>query len=361
MNEQTPAVFHESTLELEENGDPEPDLPEEQEEPVELVASEELVATEEKELKAPKPEDCDDDLCNNGFCDRGHCRCEDGWDGEFCDEAAPPSGCISDDECHQGSCDKRRGRCDCDEGWDGTFCDVEKPPAQDDPPPDCAIDDECHHGRCDDGQCKCKDGWDGDTCDVERCGEVDGGCGKHGNCRHDKCECHDGWKGDDCDDTVTYQVKFITTSLDSRSRSADACGEELYEFMNMLDDESKYDKLNLDIVTVIDLPSECGDFSIDTTRSMLREVVDHVRDGENSKGHDNDDEPILIMLVFDEGSEKTADGYTCADNMEEAADEIANHMKPSDLKELDGRIVYMDYEDCGERKELEWRLHDEID
>ncbi len=298
----------------------------------------------EPAFKPAKPEqDCDDSLCNDhGWCDRGHCKCEDGWDGDFCNFEKPQS---------KGRCSK--GQCKCNEGQIGQFC--EEPP--DEPPPDCNIDDDCNHGRCDDGKCKCKEGWDGDTCNVERCGDIDGGCGKHGNCHHDECECHDGWTGDDCDDKITFRVKIIATSVDSRSRSAEACGDDLYEFMGRLDDESKHDKLYLDTVTTIELPSECGNFDLDTTRSMVREIVDH----DHEHHHHHDDEPILIMLVFDESSKKTVDDYTCVENMEDAADEIADHMKPRHLKELDGSIVYMDYEECGDEEEIVYTLHEEVD
>lgn len=130
------------------------------------------------------------------------------------------------------------------------------------------------------------------------------------------------------------RVKIIATSVDSRSRSAEACGDDLYEFMGRLDDESKHHKLYLDTVTTIELPSECGNIDLDTTRSMLREVVDHGQEHHHHHHH-HDDEPILIMLVFDESSKKTVDDYTCVENMEDAADEIADHMKPRHLKELE--------------------------
>ena len=157
-------------------------------------------------------------------------------------------------------------------------------------------------------------------------------------------------------------MKFIATSLDSRSRSAEDCGDELYDFMNMLDDESKHHKLGLDKVTTLELPSECGDFDFDTTRFMVREVINHDHDHDGGKRyHDHDDdEPILVMLIFDDSSEKSVDDYTCVANIEDAADETARHMKPQHLKELDGSIVYMDYEECGDEDDIEWILYEEV-
>jgi hypothetical protein len=132
--------------------------------------------------------------------------------------------------------------------------------------------------------------------------------------------------------------------------------------MNMLDDESKHHKLGLDKVTTLELPSECGDFDFDTTRSMVREVIDHDHDHDGGKRyHDHDDdEPILVMLVFDDSSEKSVDDYTCVEHMEDVADETARHMKPHLLKELDGSIVYMDYEECGDEDDIERILYEEV-
>ncbi len=313
-----------------------------------------LDATEPASEPVPPPDepppDCVDDKCNHGRCDDGKCKCKEGWDGDSCNLKKPQPDCTRDDDCKEGRCSG--GQCKCNEG----LCD-EKATLPDEPPPDCANDDECNHGRCDDGKCKCKEGWDGNTCTVERCGDIDGGCGKHGKCHHDECECQDGWKGDHCDDKITYSVKIIATSVNSRSRSAEACGDDLYELMDRLDDESKHDKLYLDTVTTIELPSECGNFDLDTTRSMVRQIVDY----DHEHHHHHDDEPILIMLVFDESSKKTVDDYTCVENMEDAANKIANHMKPMHLKELDGSIVYMDYEECGDEEEIEYILHEEVD
>jgi hypothetical protein len=134
--------------------------------------------------------------------------------------------------------------------------------------------------------------------------------------------------------------------------------------MEILKDNDKEDLLDLAKVTAIELPSECGDYDFDTARTMMWEVIDHDRSHFNDVGkdkdHDNDD-PILILLVFDESSEKTVDRYTCVENMEDAADKIGDHMKPNDLKMLDGSIVYMDYEACGSEEDIEWMMHEEAD
>jgi len=300
---------------------------------------------------AGRPAGCADVTdCGHGTCVDAHCICEDGWGGKSCTHQL---GCADVADCDHGTCVD--AHCICEDGWGGERCTHQL---------DCASDDECGHGRCDNGQCKCKDGWDGDACTEERCGDIDGGCGKHGNCRRDKCECHYGWKGGNCDEKITYQVKFIATSLDSRSRSAEECRYELNDFMEMLKDNDKEDLLDLAKVTAIELPSECGDYDFDTTRTMMWEVIDHDRSNFNDGGKDkdhNNDEPILILLVFDESSEKTVDRYTCVENMEEAADEIGDNMKPNDLKRLDGSIVYMDYEACGSEEDIEWVMHEEDD
>jgi hypothetical protein len=47
--------------------------------------------------------------------------------------------------------------------------------------------------------------------------------------------------------------------------------------------------------------------------------------------------------------------------MEDAADDIGHHMnmKPKDLKMLDGSIVYMDYEACRGKEDIEWMMYEE--
>lgn len=88
------------------------------------------------------PDVCVGVACRHGACSdvdgdgTGECVCDDGWDGDACEECAAghvleDGECIPDVcagvDCDHGTCRRARdgdyGICVCDDGWDGDACD----------------------------------------------------------------------------------------------------------------------------------------------------------------------------------------------------------------------------------------------
>ncbi|XP_076799431.1 teneurin-3-like isoform X4 [Clavelina lepadiformis] len=90
----------------------------------------------------------------HGVCVDGACRCEDGWNGEACDQRQCHAKC---DE--HGSCS--RGECVCDHGWNGELCTF------DGCPDDCSRNGNCLKDAEGEWYCSCRTGWKGKSCAVE--------------------------------------------------------------------------------------------------------------------------------------------------------------------------------------------------
>ena len=192
------------------------------------------------------------------------------------------------------------------------------------------------------GECKCKDGWDGDFCEDERCGDVTS-CGKHGKCRHDECDCDEGYTGDDCDDEIDYEVRLIVfTNIDSKTRGNTGCQEDVKKKIKDLDDEDDDDLLDLSAVTVVDVSTGCGDGETLDNRSIIDR---HRRHLDSSGSDDDDEEPIVIGVVLVKSSTRGASDDDCLEKLKDAADELSDDLKAKRLKELDGKVVYIEADD----------------
>lgn len=169
---------------------------------------------------------------DHGACAAGHCDCDPGFGGEFCDVAGQTGPCTNKQmreaalglrpnlaQCGQfccagsGNCTTVTnekavaGGCWCSLGFAGERCDVcggeySGERCQRDP----CFERACGHGSCRVSgithTCECESGWDGFSC--ERATGCDGTpCGSHGSCspqggKH-TCECASGWSGEqDC-------------------------------------------------------------------------------------------------------------------------------------------------------------------
>lgn len=122
-----------------------------------------------------------------------------------------PAPCLPVCDSQHGTC--IAGKCDCDDGWNGETCQERQ----------------CHerceeHGICSNGECVCSIGWNGDLCSFGRLVDANmrwdvtntfncitegcpDNCGSHGQCRKASdntwtCSCDNGWKGVDCSTQV---------------------------------------------------------------------------------------------------------------------------------------------------------------
>ena len=75
-----------------------------------------------------------DNVCENGVCDNNQCICNDGWNGNYCNQRRLIYSidyyyyfmiAICDPECENGVC-IAPGMCDCDESWEGFRCRLRK-------------------------------------------------------------------------------------------------------------------------------------------------------------------------------------------------------------------------------------------
>ncbi|MDQ2646281.1 MAG: hypothetical protein M3020_20880 [Myxococcota bacterium] len=147
---------------------------------------------------------CDEDSCGeNGDCDDDDgslaCDCYEGYDGAACDECAEGfqdnddnDSCepaCGDNSCPENAdCDDGDGSlgCTCQEGYDGEDCDQCAEGFQDNDDndscePACAEDTCAEHADCDDDdgslECTCQEGYEGEDCDQCADGYEDDGNG----------------------------------------------------------------------------------------------------------------------------------------------------------------------------------------
>ncbi|KAK3092618.1 hypothetical protein FSP39_005038 [Pinctada imbricata] len=145
---------------------------------------------------------CDQAAClpgchkDHGYCDQpNECKCRLGWEGPFCDQCLRYPGCL------HGTC-AEPWQCNCLEGWGGLFCNQD-------------LNYCTHHSPCKNGgictntgqgsyTCACPNGFQGTNCEIEvdNCEEMP--CSNGGTCQPlgtsgFECQCPDGYTGKRCD------------------------------------------------------------------------------------------------------------------------------------------------------------------
>ncbi|XP_029448713.1 protein delta homolog 2 [Rhinatrema bivittatum] len=139
----------------------------------------------------------------HGSCDEhGKCRCDPGWDGQYCGKCVRMPGCVHG-SCHQP------WQCMCDHGWAGKFCDKDihicehRNPCQNAAP--CVDDREGEY------TCLCPEGFYGRDCELKAgvCQTAGSPCRNGGRCQDDNgyasnltCRCLAGFVGDFCETNV---------------------------------------------------------------------------------------------------------------------------------------------------------------
>jgi len=213
----------------------------------------------------------------------------------------------------------------------------------------CGDDGDCNNnGKCNgvtlippkQGTCRCKDGWMGLQCETQACGDVVS-CGKHGKCHHDECKCDDGWKGDKCDDEIEYEVKLVVATIDSKTRRNSGCTADLNSFFDDLDGKNNDAKLKLDSVTIVPVPTKCGDGKSLQDRSIMDD-----RRRRHLKGKKDDDkEAILIGVILVNSSTRSVSKDACLADLKNEANRIQDQLKTKQLEDLDGTVVYIEADD----------------
>lgn len=152
---------------------------------------------------------CENDPCENGTCsDDGNgtavCACEQGWEGDLCDDAVDA---CEEDPCVHGTCGADGPgsyACECDTGWMGTDCDQEVNGCDENP---CENGGTCNDEGAGEVSCTCPSGFEGDLCQTEIDGCEANPCQNDGVCTNEgagqySCECDFGFVGEDCETEI---------------------------------------------------------------------------------------------------------------------------------------------------------------
>ncbi|KAF7199478.1 transcript variant X2 [Nothobranchius furzeri] len=168
--------------------------------------------------------------CNtaNSHCDEfGVCRCDPGWDGDFCDVCVPMPGCV------HGSC-LQPWQCTCEPGWGGRFCDKDLSMCSQQQP--CLNGATCVTEDSGDFSCVCAKGFHGLTCQWRTgpCHRRRSLCKNGGLCEDadgfaeaPMCRCLAGFTGPRCetdvDDCLMMPCGRGATCLDGINRFSCLC------------------------------------------------------------------------------------------------------------------------------------------
>uniref|UniRef100_A0A669NYP5 Delta like non-canonical Notch ligand 2 n=1 Tax=Phasianus colchicus TaxID=9054 RepID=A0A669NYP5_PHACC len=149
-------------------------------------------------------DDCSEH-CNlaHGSCDQdGKCRCDPGWEGEYCEECVRMPGCLHG-TCHQP------WQCICHSGWAGKFCDKDVHICEHQSP--CQNGAQCVYDRDGDYSCLCPEGFHGKDCEMKAgpCEKAGSPCKNGGQCQDENgfasnftCRCLAGFVGAFCEHDV---------------------------------------------------------------------------------------------------------------------------------------------------------------
>ncbi|XP_037100509.1 protein jagged-2b isoform X2 [Syngnathus acus] len=134
-------------------------------------------------------------LLHGGCAVPGECRCNYGWQGQFCDDCAVFPGCV------HGTCNIP-WQCSCERNWGGLLCDKDLNYCGRHQP--CINGGTCMNTEPDEYYCACPEGYSGKTCQIAEHACVSSPCVNGGTCHEGplgfECQCPPGWEGPTCAD-----------------------------------------------------------------------------------------------------------------------------------------------------------------
>ncbi|KFV67148.1 Protein delta 2, partial [Dryobates pubescens] len=130
------------------------------------------------------------------------CRCDPGWEGEYCEDCVLMPGCLHG-TCHQP------WQCICHTGWAGKFCDKDIHICEHQSP--CQNGAQCIYDRDGEYSCLCPEGFHGKDCEMKMgpCEKAGSPCKNGGQCQDENgfasnftCSCLAGFVGELCENDV---------------------------------------------------------------------------------------------------------------------------------------------------------------
>ncbi len=103
--------------------------------------------------------------------------------------------------------------------------------------------------------------------------------------------------------------------------------------INDTGDDKKYD---LPTVSVVRVPTQCGNGEKMHNRMIIDCRCRHLK-----KGKDDDVKTILIAVVLVDSSTSGVSFDTCLENLEEAANDLSDKASTNKLEDMDGKVVYI--------------------
>jgi hypothetical protein len=133
-------------------------------------------------------------------------------------------------------------------------------------------------------------------------------------------------------------VKLVVAKIDTKTRSGSGCEDDLDDFFDDLDDADDDDKNKLSTVTVIRVPTQCGDGKTLHERSIIDRRHRHLK-----KDKDDDDEKtILIYVVLVDSSTRKVKSDACILNLKDAAYDLSDKKSAKKLEDMEGKVVVIE-------------------
>ena len=131
-------------------------------------------------------------------------------------------------------------------------------------------------------------------------------------------------------------MKLVVAKIDTKTRGGSGCEDDLKKFFDEVDDADKDDKDDLADVTVVRVPTQCGDGKTLQERSIIDRRHRHLDSG------DDDEETIVIGVVLVDSSTRGISADGCIENLKAAADDLSDKKKAKDLDKMDGKVVFIE-------------------
>ncbi|CAJ0960526.1 unnamed protein product, partial [Ranitomeya imitator] len=123
----------------------------------------------------------------------GECRCQYGWQGQYCDKCIPHPGCV------HGTCIEP-WQCLCETNWGGQLCNKDLNSCGTYQP--CLNGGTCSNTGPDKYECSCTEGYSGRNCEIAEHACLSDPCHNGGSCLETiggfECNCAPGWTGPTC-------------------------------------------------------------------------------------------------------------------------------------------------------------------